>query len=117
MLVIKGKAQKSLVLNNRLNEWNKKDTLIVDTVGFNAWNEEVNVMPLEGSVEEVIKLLTENKNVIEKYKRIVFYINGSVQDEFKVWKFEQELMKRLGFRECVVTIQDRSLDELSIYEV
>jgi hypothetical protein len=118
MLVVEGKSRKSIILLDKLKEWNKKDTLILDTVGFNSWDPEVTVLSFPNtSVDQLIKLLTDKKEVTEKYKRIVFYVNCPKEDEFKVWKLEKDLMITGEFRECVITIQNNNMNELSIYEI
>ena len=111
MLVIEGKAGKSKILYEKLKEWNKDQTLIIDTVGI------VHIFGISCDVMSYLDLEElENEFLYDKYKRLIFEINCQKDYMFHIWKLEQKLMKKYSFRECVVTIQTED-DEIKVYEV
>lgn len=118
MLVIEGANGKSIILAEKMKEWNKEQTIIVDNVDIKFLPEGCLVYKSEyDTTKEIIEQIGKNENEFKSFKRIVFLINCPKEDMLSIWKLEQQLMEKYSFRECVATIQNNSLEEVMIYEV
>lgn len=121
MLVIDGKNQKSLKIQELNKEWKKEETLYVDSKeGLNFLDGISMYRPI---AESTIKIVNDvfgvyvSDEVFKNITRIVLYLNIDFSGLKTIKEFENELKKyNKDFIECVVTVQSEE-DEIGIYNI
>lgn len=117
MIVIEGRAMKSLEIMSMMKRWKQEETLFIDTKGGLDILTEGMILKTPNDLDNIINTIKkESDQEGFQWKRVVFYGNEPKGSIFKVWKLEQDLMSRLPFRECVMTIQTED-ENISVYEI
>lgn len=114
MIVIEGKHQKSVKLENLLRkELRTENVLVIDTIGLRGI-EGFDILSLKSfSTEDVIKMFQElYSKGYSKYDWIAFYVNAEVStiESFK------ELDRKYP-QNFIVTIQNNDLGLTSVYHI
>ena len=114
MLVIKGKAGKSLKLQEMIRN-RKEKILIIDTVGtYYSLSGGDNLFVLPTSLEMLwcSNIINDYLKGIRRFDIIIFNTNDNQEmiDSYK------ELEDLIG-KECFVTIQNNNIEDIQVYEV
>lgn len=111
MIVIEGKAQKSIKLVELLKERNEKDYILFIHKKYDNSSVFKDINGYVVKTDNLMGYLKYNKSELEKYKTVAIYFNIGL-DDIDAFK---ELEITLGV-ELIITVQNSELVELVIYE-
>jgi len=114
MRVIAGKVGKSKVLIEQMNILNKKEIMVIDSVGVPAVTEKGNYFVKAESMENVIEIFLEieqQEETSKEIKYIVLSLNAPIEYLELLLNWEKRLGKRF-----IVTIQDNTLDRVMMFD-
>lgn len=112
MIVIEGKAQKSIKLVELLKERNKDEyILFIDK----KWGNSPVFQDINGFIantDDFMSYYQHNKSDLKKYKTVAIYFNIDPEDIDAFKELERHLRVEL-----IITVQNNDLEELKVYEI